>query len=1140
MNSFTRLALSLICLLVIAAGQASARGMAPEAAGPQKVGQVVEELKDTDANRAQTPPYAFWLLRNGQINATIENRGIFGKAYLSGSLYDLCVAEACHSFETPQGSELEYLFSGSVWVGGIVDGDTLVSVAADGWIIAQETAPVVTGKVFAGPADYAVWTLFADTAIIEIPYDNNVHMPMNIRIANRAYVWDGAPADNAIVYDMVITNIGDQTIEQGYAGLYFDADVYHTSIASTGWNDDLTGSLRQSGIAYIIDNDGDPRGGVFDGTSPTKAFAFSFLQTSFPARDTSYNWWIPDAGLTYDFGPMPVDQYGDPYCSFNGSVGYPQGDAGKYCIMSSPGWDYDQIFTDTVPGWVPPPNAAYAHDLVNGYDTRFLMSVGPFDLMPDSSVRMLFTTFTGDSVHKVVNNSANLPDDPNQYLANLDFSQVLANATVAKLLGTTVLDPSLAVTGLYTQHNDQDSVVVEWDPWGFGDVDGYDLYLYEVQSGDLPYPGVVPPWLKPPAQSPVAALGRTYRHSFTSLQRYQPYLVNVANRYGGATGDIGEPLIIQAGGMSPAPIPENEYVFISQAKGYPITLNWTAPPDVDVDYYGIYKFADPETAKHKYYPRYDTGQFQDSAAAIDSFLVGGVRYYYYGMTPYAQVDSGMTSFSELADDSTVYVMTAVDKTGLESSFSKDVTVLVVPEKTEDILVLTCSQTFNGNYVYPDTLATFYQRVLQGYDFDIYHWRDTIRAYPVPSGYTLKTGWWYDLMRYRLVIVDDGFQSDPVYDTAPLRYGETVSGLGKFLQYGGKLAYCGSFGTLHGFSSPTASPSYFAVDHPFVQRFFGVDSVFRIGVAYYIKPPGVPVWDSLTGMIEAVAMGDPIPNVGYDTLQNPFFWAGSGTFWPPNTVASPSVYVVNDKGQTIQTLRSRYPETSLVNNLPVGVTTEIEGAVTYLYGYHLWYMDETDARELVDYMMGDTTAGSIAATIIEPETMYVMFANAMDVQSGRVYVAYEDSLYTVADVDPSSILVNGAITPLSTEIVSGPAIIGGEALAADIDLRPFVRGYGAAWDTTLQTYTVTGSLTDGTPLGLEGRFILIGHISGDANGDNVVNIGDAIFVINYVFRDGQAPSLEAAGDANADGAVDIGDAVYLVHYIFRGGPRPQHP
>lgn len=61
--------------------------------------------------------------------------------------------------------------------------------------------------------------------------------------------------------------------------------------------------------------------------------------------------------------------------------------------------------------------------------------------------------------------------------------------------------------------------------------------------------------------------------------------------------------------------------------------------------------------------------------------------------------------------------------------------------------------------------------------------------------------------------------------------------------------------------------------------------------------------------------------------------------------------------------------------------------------------------------------------------------------------------------------------------------------------------------------------------------------GDANGDGNVNVGDAVFVVNYVFRGGPAPDPICLGDANGDGNVNVGDAVYIVNYIFRGGYPP---
>jgi outer membrane protein assembly factor BamB len=61
--------------------------------------------------------------------------------------------------------------------------------------------------------------------------------------------------------------------------------------------------------------------------------------------------------------------------------------------------------------------------------------------------------------------------------------------------------------------------------------------------------------------------------------------------------------------------------------------------------------------------------------------------------------------------------------------------------------------------------------------------------------------------------------------------------------------------------------------------------------------------------------------------------------------------------------------------------------------------------------------------------------------------------------------------------------------------------------------------------------------GDANGDNLANVGDAVFLINFVFRGGAPPSPLAAGDANCDGQANVGDAVYMINFVFRGGAIP---
>ncbi len=61
--------------------------------------------------------------------------------------------------------------------------------------------------------------------------------------------------------------------------------------------------------------------------------------------------------------------------------------------------------------------------------------------------------------------------------------------------------------------------------------------------------------------------------------------------------------------------------------------------------------------------------------------------------------------------------------------------------------------------------------------------------------------------------------------------------------------------------------------------------------------------------------------------------------------------------------------------------------------------------------------------------------------------------------------------------------------------------------------------------------------GDADGNDIITISDAVFVITYIFGGGPAPNPELAGDSDCNGIITISDAVYLISYIFGGGPAP---
>lgn len=62
---------------------------------------------------------------------------------------------------------------------------------------------------------------------------------------------------------------------------------------------------------------------------------------------------------------------------------------------------------------------------------------------------------------------------------------------------------------------------------------------------------------------------------------------------------------------------------------------------------------------------------------------------------------------------------------------------------------------------------------------------------------------------------------------------------------------------------------------------------------------------------------------------------------------------------------------------------------------------------------------------------------------------------------------------------------------------------------------------------------------DNSPDDVLDIGDLVYLVNYMFNSGPAPfcSAESNVDASTDDQTDISDLVYIVNYMFSSGPPP---
>ena len=73
------------------------------------------------------------------------------------------------------------------------------------------------------------------------PIDNRPHIPLYVSVEQNSYAWSYDYAEDFVLFDFKIKNIGQFLIRDMFIGLYVDADVYHTGNATAGFQDDICG-----------------------------------------------------------------------------------------------------------------------------------------------------------------------------------------------------------------------------------------------------------------------------------------------------------------------------------------------------------------------------------------------------------------------------------------------------------------------------------------------------------------------------------------------------------------------------------------------------------------------------------------------------------------------------------------------------------------------------------------------------------------------------------------------------------------------------------------------------------------------------------------------------------------------------------
>jgi hypothetical protein len=489
------------------------------------------------------------------------------------------------SFETPPNSGLEYLFQGALWIGAIVttetEIETLVTVGADGWYWIYEMAPGVgpqfgiiekstrSGVVCSAPdavSEQDIIAIFSDTADAPLTqwdvtsdWDGRSHHPLGVEITQIGYSWSLPEYDDFIILYFYMKNIGTYDLSDLYLGFYMDTDICHISEnpynPEEGAQDDITGFLKnyvtpssettEVNIAWAADNNGQPYSGVFTEISPTGVIGFKLLGCSNPDVGISYNWWISNTqGYPKDWGPWlkvnqqkweEINPYGSGDRFPDNAMGTPGGDRSKYFILSNGEMDFDQILTDTLPkldtSWVPA-QSSIIQDLVDGYDIRYLYSLGPFNLFPGDSIFAAIALIAGGNFHTdPENENVNLPLYPYTYYSNLDFSNLIENAQKTQQIYDTLLDfqPPASIKNLRASLIENGSVTLTWtvpgDDWDFGLASFYDLRYSDspVEEDTISWWGMADTVLDEPIPSPAGLVDSCQISGFSVSEVY--YLI---------------------------------------------------------------------------------------------------------------------------------------------------------------------------------------------------------------------------------------------------------------------------------------------------------------------------------------------------------------------------------------------------------------------------------------------------------------------------------------------------------------------------------------------------------------------------------------------------------------------------------------
>jgi hypothetical protein len=341
-----------------------------------------------------------YVMNVGELHMNITNWGLIGSRFSSVTSYS-----DAPSAQWPAGSGNEYLWQASLWVGGVLLGERLVSTGGYQAELLpldeiEDTIYEAIGTQLLRPAgnsdasgrrlpepepdddedglvDEEILNGYDDDGdglidedfgqvgnqmMVCTQYDNTRlsqefypdHTPMNLQIVQESFQWENDSVDDFVGFQFTITNIGVTDIDNVYIGFFADCDIGPRGVGGVA-ADDMAGSF--DGLVRASDGSYVPVAVGFMYDFSETVWINGFFGIQFLGHDTDPTGRTAPENVSlrsYNSfsGTQPFDQGGDP-----------SNDDERYELLSEENRD-----SDTRPG--------------KEDDYRILISAGPFQELP--------------------------------------------------------------------------------------------------------------------------------------------------------------------------------------------------------------------------------------------------------------------------------------------------------------------------------------------------------------------------------------------------------------------------------------------------------------------------------------------------------------------------------------------------------------------------------------------------------------------------------------------------------------------------------------------------------------------------------------------------------------------------------------